>query len=138
MTSSEIYFFNQNTVLNGEMNLDYTQLNANTPYKTSNNIFNLILKNEEGNFSGKLYANKILQKNSLINIENATNTYTLDTDNGILMFLLAPNYNYLPPGYISGTKPIFASKNYLGKNIEIIIDVLNDELQTRRLSVIFL
>ena len=45
---------------------------------------------------------------------------------------------YLPPGYISGTKPIFASKNYLGKNIEIIIDVLNDELQTRRLSVIFL
>ena len=34
MTSSEIYFFNQNTVLNGEMNLDYTQLNANTPYKT--------------------------------------------------------------------------------------------------------
>ena len=138
MTTSEIYFFNQNTVLNGEMNLDYTQLNANTPYKTSNNIFNLILKNEEGNFSGKLYANKILQKNSLINIENATNTYTLDTDNGILMFLLAPNYNYLPPGYISGTKPIFASKNYLGKNIEIIIDVLNDELQTRRLSVIFL
>ena len=138
MTSSEIYFFNQNTVLNGEMNLDYTQLNANTPYKTSNNIFNIILKNEEGNFSGKLYANKILQKNSLINIENATNTYTLDTDNGILMFLLAPNYNYLPPGYISGTKPIFASKNYLGKNIEIIIDVLNDELQTRRLSVIFL
>ena len=81
MTSSEIYFFNQNTVLNGEMNLDYTQLNANTPYKTSNNIFNIILKNEEGNFSGKLYANKILQKNSLINIENATNTYTLDTDN---------------------------------------------------------
>ena len=138
MTISEVYFFNQNDALSGEMNLDFTKLNVNNLFKTKNNLFNIILKNNEEIVIGTLYANKILQTNSSINITNATNTYTLTTKNGIIMFLLAPNYNFLPSGYKSATKPIFKSGNYLDKNIEITIEVLDDILQTRRLSLLYL
>ena len=54
------------------------------------------------------------------------------------MFLNAPDSFYFPSDLKSISKPVYASGYYFGKNIEIIVEVLNDEVQTRKISVVFL
>jgi hypothetical protein len=81
---------------------------------------------------------KNLQKNIVNKTLNGTNLFTLTTTKGIILFLNAPNAVYSPVNLKTISKPVYVSDYYLGKNIEIIVEILNDAQQTRKISVVFL
>jgi len=137
MINTEVYTYTYKQIFEGITQINYVQLQSNS-YNALNNNYNVPLLDKYGNLGSYLYANKNIQENIDNNTINGTNLFTLKTENGILMFLNAPNSFYFPSDLKTISKPIYASGYYFGKNIEIIVEVLNDEEQTRKISVVFL
>jgi hypothetical protein len=117
--------------------IDFTQLENNS-YKASSININFDLFDENGKKDSNLYSNKNNQENILNRTINNTNLFTLRTPHGKLIFLNAPNIFFFQIGFKSISKPVYESNFYLGKDIEIIFEVLDDEFKTRKISVIFL
>ena len=113
------------------------QLENNT-YNSTNINGIMTLVDDNGVQSGYLFGNKNVQKNIINKTINGTNLLTLKTDKGLLMFLNAPNSLSFQINLKSISKPVFTSGYYLGKNIEIIFEVLNDPSKKRQISVVFL
>ena len=137
MINTEVYTYTYKQIFEGITEIDYIQLQSNS-YNALNNNYIVPLLDENGNLGSYFYANKNVQENIDNKTINGTNLLTLKTENGLLMFLNAPNSFYFPSDLKSISKPVYASGYYFGKNIEIIVEVLNDEEQTRKISVVFL
>ena len=137
MINTEVYTYTSKVLFEGLTQIDYVQLQNNS-YNALNINGILPLIDEYGNPGSYLYGNKNVQENIDNKTINGTNLLTLKTENGLLMFLNAPNSFYFPSDLKSISKPVYASGYYFGKNIEIIVEVLNDEEQTRKISIVFL
>jgi hypothetical protein len=131
--STENYYYTYNEIINSDTQINYSQLIDNN-YSSLNYNANIKLQDNKG----FLYGNKNVQKNIIDKNINGTNLLTLKTENGILMFLNAPDSFYFPTDSKTISKPVYTSGYYLGKNIEIIVEILKDTQQTRKISVVFL
>jgi len=137
MNQNEIYTYTYNQINEGSTEINYIQLKNNN-YNTYNQNITLPLLDNRGNPGSYLYDNKNIQQNILNNSVNVVNLFTLVTKNGSLIFLFPPDAIYPNPFYKTIIKPVFKSGYYSEKNIEIIFEVLNDVVQTRQISIIFL
>jgi len=133
---TEYYYYTKDWV-KCQTVVDLSQL-SNNSYKTSSININFDLFDIYGKRDSNLYNNKNSQINTSTNITNNTNFFTLKTPNGTLMFLNTPNIFFYQVGFVAISKPVYASDFYFGKNIEVTIEVLDDELLTRKISVVFL
>ena len=96
------------------------------------------MKDNSGSKDSIYYPCRTLFNNKTTNILNSIFLYTLKTNKGSITYLLTPNVNYFSVKDKYITKPVFTSGYYLGKNIEIIVEVLPDADQTRQITVVFL
>ena len=133
---TENYYYTKEWVLCQTV-IDFTQLQNNS-YKASSININFDLFDEYGKRDSNLYSNKNSQENISNGTINNTNFFTLRTPHGTLMFLNAPNIFFIQVGFKTITKPVYSSGFYLGKNIDIIFEVLDDESKTRKISVVFI
>ena len=138
MTIREIYYYNINSLLDTFSNIDYVKLKE-TPEKLtsiSQNGQSKLIK-QDGTYGGIFYTCKNVQGNSIKNITNSTNIFTVSTDNGIIMYMFPFNSQYLiPPDYYS--KPIYTSGNYLGKNIIVHQEIIYDiEEKVRKITIFY-
>ena len=132
---TEIYTYTYNEVFQGITHLDLTQLSDNNFNSLSNNYIEP-LKDNLGNKDLYQYANRTLFNNKTSNIKNSLNLYTIKTNKGSICHHFRPNVYYFSVGDMYFTKPVYTSGYYLGKDIEIIYDVLPDK--TRQITVVFL
>lgn len=137
MINTEVYTYTIKVLFEGLTQIDYVQLQNNS-YNALNINGILPLIDEYGNPGSYLYGNKNVQENIDDKTINGTNLFTLKTENGLIMFLNAPNSQYFVSDLKTISKPVYTSGYYFGKNIEIVVEVLNDEEQTRKISVVFL
>jgi len=129
----EYYFYTYEKIIEGLTAIDYTQL-YNKEYSSSFNNINMPSFSEN---SYTVYDNKNIQQNSNKTI-GGTNLYTLVTNKGTIMFLLSLKNTYFVKDEKRYSKPVYTSGYYLGKNIEIIVEVLDSQFGPRKISVVFL
>jgi len=134
---TEYYYYTYNQIFEGITEIDYIQL-KNETYNSVNNNTILPIYDINNIKKGLFYGNKNVIQNIENKTINGTSFITLKTYKGILIFLNAPNSYFYKKNLKSISKPFFTSGFYLGKEIEIILEVLNDPQQTRQISVVFL
>ena len=132
---NEVYTYNYNQIAQVTTEIDYTQLKDNS-YNSLNNNYNLQLTDNYNKQDSNFYVNKNIQKNIDSNTINGVNLETLKTQKGTLVFL--NTFNSIGRLFKTTSKPIYASGYYLGKDIEITIEVLDNVEKTRKISVVFL
>lgn len=141
VTIKEIYYYNPNIYLQSTTeihNVKINNQNKNIHVITSNNQVKLI--KQDGTYGGIFYVNRNIDdntSNATNKTINSTNIVTMSTDIGILTFMVHFNNNILHSGDSYITKPIFCSGGYLGKDVTINIQVLNNKEQTRKYTIFY-
>ena len=136
MFDTEVYTYTYNQIFEGITEIDYVQLKDEN-YHSVNYNQNTPVKDKYGNKSF-YYVSKNLQENNITKNINSLFLFTLKTDKGTIIFLSSPDVSYYNFGEKYFTKPVYTSGFYLGKDIQIIIEIFNDASQTRQISVVFL
>ena len=132
---TEIYTYTQKQIFEGKTEIDYVQLNNNSYKSICENIIYKLNDNYENNCS-YLFTNKNIQEN--VDANNSSRICTIQNNKGTVIYLLTPNANIFSIGDKFITKPVFTSGYYLGKDIEIIVEVIEDVDKTRKISLVFL
>jgi hypothetical protein len=134
---TEIYTYTYKQIFEGLTKINLCQLKENNYDSLIENDI-IPLKNNSGINNSYYYSNRILYSNKTDNEINSLFLLNLKNDKGSIIFLLNPNIKYFSVKDKYITKPVFTAGFYLGKNIEIIVEVLQDEDKTRQISIVFL
>ena len=122
-----IYYYDRSIFTKSTGDIDYVKINDITKNIVSrfSNIQAKLIK-QNGINGGSLYINRNYQGNNIDNKYNNTSILTITTDEGIIVYMLNFFTRIFSKGdkYIS--KPIYTSGNYLGKNIIIVQEVLDN------------
>jgi hypothetical protein len=132
----EIYYYSNIQYSNSENKIDYISSN------NINNSFGLSksadLYDQNGILNGKYVTNSIFYNYSLPidNISYVRNVqFTILTNYGILSGVFA-QFNRTPiPGELIILQPTSLSQYYLGKNVFCSLEVINDPVKTRKISI---
>jgi hypothetical protein len=134
----QIYYFDKNDLFITYSEIDDTKINDIT--KNVRSYFQngqVKLRKEDGSYGGLYYGNKNIQSNNNTNIINSTNVLTISNDVGKLCYMLPFNTENLVIGDSYYTKPIYTSGGYLNKDILIYQEVLNNDKETRKITIFY-
>ena len=84
-----------------------------------------------------IFVYKNIQSNNVDSTLNATDVFTIKTNKGTIVYMLTPNSNIWTAGVKYITKPVFTSGFYLGKNIVVTMETLNDANVTRKTTIAY-
>ena len=126
--TTEIYYYNISEAILSQSQIDYVQLESNTPYNGFSFLQQADLYEEsDGNKSGKWYSTFFVQEDSSDNTQNISVTTTLSLKDGILVFTSDSEKLKLVIGNTIYAKPIYKSGIYLKQDVQIIRDVIDSQ-----------
>jgi len=136
---TEVYFFNKIEQVRSQSEIDYVQLNSNTPYNGESDLQQTSLFEESSGFkAGKFYGTRFLQSDSEDKTVNSQILATLSLKNGILVFNTSRDFLSLKAGDISYYTPTYQSGVYYKKNVEIIREIVEGPISLRnRYTIIY-
>jgi len=118
---TEIYYLNFFEIVLSKSQIDYVQLNPNTPYSGYSNLKQGILYEEStGNKAGKGYTTRFIQQDSSDDSINVESTVTLALKNGNLVYTFCRNHLLSKVGEVYYFTPTYKSGVYYNKNVKII------------------
>ena len=137
--NQEIYYYNNNTLVDSFSQVNYVQLSTTFPYYNSNSQNGQVfLYKQDGTQYGTYYTNRNIQTDSKNDIVNLTLTNTISNDNGILFFYRSLNELNSPAGTKTISQPTFLSGNYFAsKDMIIIWEVLDDANLTLKFTILY-
>jgi len=132
----EIYYYSNIEYSNSENKIDYiSSNNINYSFGLSKSAD---LYDQNGILNGKYVTNSIFYNYSIPidNISYVRNVqFTILTNNGILSGVFA-QFNRTPiPGELIILQPTSLSQYYLGKNVFCSLEVINDPIKTRKITI---
>jgi hypothetical protein len=137
-TIKEIYYYDKKQVFDSYSDINDVKIN-NIDKKLDSFFENgqVKLYKQNGEYAGILYGNRNIQSNNLINTVNSTGVLTISDNIGIICYMLPIKTENLVIGDNILTTSIFTSGGYLNKNILIQQEVLNNDKETRKITIFY-